>query len=133
MMLTYAGTNTKNNVAALPCGLHLRLSVEAGLKATMCARCVCAQSLSCVRLCNPMECSLLGSSCPLNFSTKILERVCHFKSSSRGSSCPRDKFHVSCLLHCQASSLPLVPLWLWVKTTQIFPITKVARSGLPDG
>ena len=55
--------------------------------------CVCAQSLSCVRLCNPMN------HCPPDFSVhgilqaRILEWVAI--SSSRGSSWPRDRIHIS--------------------------------------
>ena len=37
---------------------------------------VCAQSLSCVQICNPMDCSPPGSSCPRDFpSKKMLEWV----------------------------------------------------------
>ena len=53
--------------------------------------CVCAQS--CLNLCNPMDCSLPGSSVHEIFQAKILEWVAI--SSSRGSSWPRDWTHVS--------------------------------------
>ena len=60
----------------------------------------------CPTLCNPMDCSLPGSSLHGILQTRILERVSI--PSSRGSSQPRDQTPVSWhLLHWQASSLPL--------------------------
>ena len=63
---------------------------------SLCA-CNChAQSLSCVQLfCDPMDCSLPGSSVYGIPQAKILEWVAI--SSSRGSSQPRDQIHVSCI------------------------------------
>ena len=60
-----------------------------------------------VTLCNPMDCSLLGSSVHGIFQAIILERVV-ISSFSRGSSWPRvmNPFFL-CLLHWQAGSLPL--------------------------
>ena len=59
-------------------------------------------------LCNPMDCSLPGSSVHGILQTRILEWVAI--SSSRGSFQPRDSnLHLLCLLHWQAGSLPLVP------------------------
>ena len=55
--------------------------------------CVCAQGLSCPALCNPMDCSLPGSSVHGIFQARILEWVA--TSSSRGSSWPRDWIHLS--------------------------------------
>ena len=55
---------------------------------------VCDQSLSCVRLCDPMGCSPTGSSVHGIFQTRILEWVAI--SYSRGSSRPRDQTHISC-------------------------------------
>ena len=58
--------------------------------------CVCAQL--CPTLCNPMDCSLPGSSVHGISQARILEWVAI--SSSRGSSWPRDRAHVpyaSCL------------------------------------
>ena len=75
--------------------------------------CVCAKSLqSCLTLCNPVDHSLPGSSIHGILEARILEWVAMewvVMPSSRGSSRPRDQTHVSCLLHWQASSLPLVP------------------------
>ena len=65
---------------------------------------VCAQL--CQTLCDPMDCSPPGSSVPGIFQARILEHVAMF--SSRGSSQLRDQTHISCLLHWQAGSLPLV-------------------------
>ena len=59
--------------------------------------------------CNPMYCSPPGSSVHGTLQARILEWVA--MPSSRGSSQPRDLTHVSCLLHQQAGSLPLVPPW----------------------
>ena len=65
--------------------------------------CVCV-----LTLCNPTDCSLPGSSVHGIFQARILEWLA--KSSSRGSSRPRDRTHVSShLLHWQAGSLPPVP------------------------
>ena len=61
---------------------------------------------SCPTLCNPMDCSLPGSSVHGILQARILEWV--VRSSSRGSSWPRDRIGVSlCLLHWQEGSLPL--------------------------
>ena len=49
---------------------------------------------SCLTLCNPMDCSLLGSSVYGILWVKILEWVA--MSSSRGSSQSRDQTQVSC-------------------------------------
>ena len=60
---------------------------------------------SCLTLCNPMDCSLPGSSVHSILQERILEWVA--MTSSRGSSRPRDGTHgsyVSCI-----GSLPLVP------------------------
>ena len=66
--------------------------------------CVCAQS--CPILCNPMDCSLPGSSVHGISQARILEWVAI--SYCRGSSWPRVWTQVSTLLvHWQADSLPL--------------------------
>ena len=67
--------------------------------------CMCSVAQSCPTLCNPMDCSRPGSSVHGILQTRILEWVAI--SSSRGSSRPRYQTHISCLLHWQASSLPL--------------------------
>ena len=54
---------------------------------------LCAHILSCIWLCNPMDCSLLVSSVHGIFQEKILEWVAI--SSSRGSSWPRNLTCVS--------------------------------------
>ena len=72
--------------------------------------CMLVQSLlSCPTLCDPIDCSLPGSSVYRILQARILEWVA--MPSFRGPSQPRDRFHVSCasFLHWQASSLPLVP------------------------
>ena len=72
-----------------------------------------AQSLSHVQLfCNPMDCSLPGSSVHGILQARVLERVAI--SSSRGSSQPRDWTHISCIsLHWQEDSLPLNTSVIW--------------------
>ena len=55
--------------------------------------CVCVQS--CLTLCNPMNCSLPGSSVHGIFQARILEWVA-ISFSSR-SCLPRDRTHVSCI------------------------------------
>ena len=57
--------------------------------------CMCAQSLSCVQLCEPMNCSLPGFSVQGVPQASILEWVAI--SSSRRSSRPRDQTWISCV------------------------------------
>ena len=59
--------------------------------------------LSCVRLCNPMDCSLPGFSVHGIFQARVLEWVAI--SFSRGSSGPRDSNPG--LLHCRQTLYPL--------------------------
>ena len=67
--------------------------------------CVYAKSLqSCPTLCNPIP---PGPSVYGILQARILERVA--MPSFRRSSQPRDQTHILCLLHWQASSLPLAP------------------------
>ena len=61
---------------------------------------------SCLTLCNPMICSLPGSSVHGILQATILEWAA--MPLSRGSSWPRDQTHPLCQ-HWQAGSLPLVP------------------------
>ena len=69
--------------------------------------CVHAKLLqSCLTLCNPMDCSLPGSSVHGILQARILEWVA--MASSRGSSQPSNLFLLD-LLHWQVGSLPLVP------------------------
>jgi len=57
--------------------------------------CVCPVAKLCLTLCNPVGCSLPGSSVHGTFQTRILEWV--VISSSRGSSWPRDQTCISCI------------------------------------
>ena len=57
--------------------------------------CVCLVAQSCPALCNPIDCSPPGSSVHRIFQSRILEWV--VMASSRGSSRPRDRTHVSCI------------------------------------
>ena len=56
--------------------------------------CYCLVARSCPALCNPMDCSAPGSSVCGIFQARTLERDAI--SSSRVSSQPRDRTHVSC-------------------------------------
>ena len=67
--------------------------------------CVCSVDQLC--LCDPMDCSLPGSSVHGIFQARILERVAI--SSSRASSRPTSNQHPLGQLHRQADSLPLEP------------------------
>ena len=63
---------------------------------------------SCPTLCNPMDCSPLGSSCPWNFPGKNTGVDCHFLLQgifpAQGTN-----LCLLCLLLCQTDSLPLAP------------------------
>ena len=58
--------------------------------------CACVQSLhSCLTLCDPVGCNPVGFSVHGIFPTRMLEWVA--MPSSRGSSPPRDRTHISCM------------------------------------
>ena len=63
---------------------------------------------SCLTLCDPVDCSLPGSSVHGVLQARIPQWIA-MPSSSRFSR-PRDQTHVSCLQHWQPDSLPLAPL-----------------------
>ena len=69
-----------------------------------CYLCLVWVAQSCPTLCNPMDCSLPGSSVHGIFQASILEWVAI--SFSRGSSWPRDRTQVS---HTAADALPSEP------------------------
>ena len=56
---------------------------------------LCSVTQSCLALCDPMDCSIPGSSVHGVFQTRMLEWVAI--SYSRRSSQPRDRGHVSCI------------------------------------
>ena len=70
------------------------------------SECVCVRPVtqSCPILCDPINCSLPGSSIRGILLARILEWVAI--SFSRGSSWPRDQTHISCIPCWQADSLP---------------------------
>ena len=69
---------------------------------------MCAKPLQlCPALCDPMDYSRPGSSVHGIHQARILEWVA--VPSSRGSSQPRDRTCISCLLHWQMGSSPLAP------------------------
>ena len=79
---------------------------------------------SCLTVCDPMDCSLPGSSVHGIFQERILESVT--TPTSRGSSPPRDRAHCLLrLLHWQVGSLLLIPaekpLWVFVIVQSLKP------------
>ena len=92
---------------------------------------VCSFAWLYVTLCDPMDCSLLGSSVHVILQARILESVA--LSFSRGSSPPRDWTHVFCtgrqvLYHWAAREAPGRSYNLSVFT---FEESEVPRSHLP--
>ena len=87
--------------------------------------CTCAQSLSCVQLCDPMDCSLSGFSVHEILQARILEWA--DISSFRGSSWPRDwtwASYVSCMgrpILCHWTSWEIGPTAMKVLFTQSCP------------
>ena len=79
-----------------PCLANRAPSVRAVTRHRLCfSAAAAAQSLSHVRLCDPVDCSPPGSSVHGILQARILEWVAI--SSSRGSSRPRDGTYVSCI------------------------------------
>ena len=70
-----------------------------------CSCCCAFQSLSCVQLCDPMDCGSPGSSVHGILQARILEWVAI--PFCRGSSPPRDWTHISCIFRNVADSLAL--------------------------
>ena len=64
---------------------------------------LCLVTQLCRTLCDPMDCSLPGSSIHGILQARILEWVAMPSSGNF----PRDRIRVSCLLHWQEGSLPL--------------------------
>ena len=62
----------------------------------------------CLTVCNPLDCNLPGSSVHGLFQARILEFIT-MPSSRRSSWFKESNPHLLCLLHWQASSLPLTP------------------------
>ena len=87
-------------------GIHVLQLFLFAFLLLICLACLRAKSLqSCLTLCNPMDCSPPGSSVHGILQARILAWVA--RSSSRGSSQPRDRIHffsVSCI-----GTLPLAP------------------------
>ena len=90
-------------------------------------RCTCGKSLqSCPTLCNPMDCSLQGSSVHGILHTRILEWAAI--SSSRGSSPPREQtreYYISCI------GRQILYHWAQVRTAlTLDPWPETPRPGL---
>ena len=94
------------------CTLFLLLShqfhfMSSGIRSRS-LECVCvhAHAQLCSTLCDPMDCSPLGSSVHGIFQARILEwvAICY----SRGSFQPRDQTHILHLLHCKNPLLLLL-------------------------
>ena len=71
--------------------------------------CACAQSLSHVALCNPMNCSPPGSPVHGIFQMRILDWVTI--SYSRGSSWLKDQTHISCVFCIGRKVLYYCTIW----------------------
>ena len=99
-VLKWSSTGSPTHTSSLficECGVHFSVCIH-----------MCLVTQSCPNLCNPMDCSLPGSSIHGIILARILEWIaCSF---SRGSSRPRDQTHIS--LHLQVDSLPLSHLLL---------------------
>ena len=67
--------------------------------------CVCSIVQLCLTLCDPMDCSPLGSSVHGIFQARILEWVTYPPLGDLPN--PGSNPHLLCLLHCQVDSLPL--------------------------
>ena len=94
--------------------IHLSQKIWSLPKLPLCVCvCVCVFVVS-PTVCNPMDCSLPGSSVYAIFQAGILEWVAI--SFSRGSSWPRDRAqYLLHFLHWQVDSLPLAPRrWYYV-------------------
>ena len=80
---------------------------------------MCGQSLSCVQLCNPTDCSPPSSSVHGNFQARILEQVAI--SCFRGSSWQRDQTCVICVSCTGRRILYHCTTWeLWLTFVHIF-------------
>ena len=91
---------------------------------------MCLVAQLCLTLCNPMDCSPSGSLVHGILQARILEWVA--MPSSRGSSQPRHRTSVSCLLHWQAGSLPLAAAAA-AKSLQSCPTLCEPIDGSPPG
>ena len=81
-------------------------ALRRALCAIQCVLIACMLSYStCPTLRNLMDHSLPDSTVLGIFQARILEWICHFLL--QGSSQPKDRTSISCLLHWQAGSLPL--------------------------
>ena len=80
--------------------------------------CMRAKSLqSCLTLCDPMDCSLLGSFVHGDSPGKNTGVGCHALLQGIFSTQGLN-LHLFCLLHLQADSLPLAPCWSWAVVIQ---------------
>ena len=88
---------------------------------------VFASAQSCLTLWNFRDCSLLGSSVPGIFQTRILQWVAI--SYSRGSSWPRDRIRVSCVSCTGRQILYHFATWEVLENPLYMAILRVSRSG----
>ena len=111
---------------ACPCGRKLRLAVSNGKQTVvttvtlskLCFEgcCCCLVAQSCLTLCDPMACSLPGTSVHGFLQAWILEWVA--MPSSRGSSWPRDRTWVSCTAGRFFTAEPPGKPILWILTVK---------------
>ena len=92
--------------------------------------CVCAQLLSHVWLCDPMDCSPQGSSAHGILQARILERVAIFLLQGIFPTHGLNPC-LLCLLHWEADSLPSAPPWEWINGASFllvsFRVTQTER------
>ena len=84
------GKNSTNGLTWCRIATNLHFLIN-----TCVCACACPVTESCLTLCNPMDCSLPGSSVHGILQERILEWVAI--SYSRGSSWPKDQTHIFCI------------------------------------
>ena len=90
----------------------------------------CLVTRLCPAACDPMDCSLPGSSVHGILQARVLEWVAI--SFSRGSSWPRDRTHVSCVSHIRGEFFtvglpgkPTMEYYLAIKNNEIMPFAAI--------
>ena len=97
-------------------------------------KCVCAHTQCCLTLCDPIDCSLPGSSVHGIFQVRLLEQFTI--SYSKGSYPLRDRTHVSCVSYVSRQTLYHCATWeaLSILHTIYYFIDTILWNGdLPSG
>ena len=107
---------TQHALSFLVPPLHLSVKTSSRLRGTsglqaeqsgmlsLSPACMCVQSFSRVRLCNPMNCKPTRLHCPWDFPGKNTGVDCHLLL--QGSSWPRDQTYISCVSIALNPELP---------------------------